>query len=267
MMYLLLIVSFFAEAGIPRKWENAKDIVEKHEFYENNEVIIKPQNSWQSLFALTFVDSNFNLSKDCVYFKVPGDEPGRLKIKAVPHDVECNSEILALGDVELQDIHDFSFSVEENSVRMKFTQNNKREIWSVSTVADWKKPQPALLLSSADYKSPALIHLATGTSTQQKPSGIKDGVLCHNISSDCQELTPSQCQNCEHGWQEIPNGCATGPKLCGPSLCGGKDQPACRRGIIWQRSEQTFDCRSNTSFAWCSGKLSVVCDGDRTYCR
>ncbi len=267
MIYLFLFVSLFAEAGSPRKWENAKGIVEKHEFYKNNEVIIKPQNSWQSLFALTFLDSNFNLSKDCVFFKVPGDEPGKLKIKTLPHDVECNSEILSPGESEFGELSDFSFSVEENSARLSFTRQGKREIWNVTTVADWKKPQPALLLSSADYKSPAIIYLAPGSATQEKPKGIKDGVLCHNIASDCQELSPSQCRNCDHGWQEIPNGCVTGPKVCGPSVCGGKDHPACRRGIVWQRSEQTFDCRSNTSFAWCSGKLSVVCDGDKAYCR
>ncbi len=267
MIYLFVLISFFADAGSPRKWENAKGIVEKHEFYGNGEIIIKPQNSWQALFALTFLDSNFNLTKDCVYYRVPGDEPGKLKVKAVPFETECNAEILSAGDTEIEQVSGLSFFVEENGVKIVFQHNKKNEAWSVTTVADWKKPKPKLLLSSADYKSPAIVYLASGASSSKKPEGLKDGILCHNIASDCQELSPSTCRNCEHGWIEIPNGCVTGPKACGVLSCGGKDQPACRRGIVWQRKEETFDCRSNTSFAWCSGKLSVTCDGDKAYCR
>ncbi len=241
--------------------------MEKHEFYSNGETILKPRNSWQSLFALTFLDSNFSITKDCVYYRVPGDEPGKLKVKAVSFERECNSEILAPGDLELELISGLSMFVEENSVKLVFQQNKKNESWSVTTVADWKKPEPRLLLSSADYKSPAVISLASGSGPAKKPEGIKDGTLCHNIASDCQELAPSVCRNCDHGWQELPNGCPVGPKVCGPAACGGKDQPACRRGIVWQRKEEIFDCRSNTSFAWCSGKLSVTCDGDKAYCR
>jgi hypothetical protein len=267
MIYLFVLISFFAEAGSPRKWENAKSIVEKHEFYKNGETILKPQNSWQLLFALTFLDSNFKMTKDCVYYRVPGDEPGKIKVRAVPFEQECHSEILAPGDIELEQVSNLSIFTQDNAVKLVFQMNKKNESWSVATAADWKKPDPKLLLSSADYKSPGVIYLAPGTSPTKKPEGIKDGVLCHHIASDCQELTPSTCRNCEHGWQEIPNGCVIGPKVCGVSACGGKDQPACRRGIVWQRSEESYDCRSHTSFAWCAGKLSMTCDGDKAYCR
>lgn len=267
MIYFFLLISFLANAASPRKWEMAKGIVERHEFYENDEVISKPQNSWQVLFALTFIDSNFILSKDCVYYRVPGDELGKLKIKSVPFEAECNSQILSAGDVELDQVTNVSLFTEENALKLSFKQNNKNESWTLSTVSDWKKPEPKLLLSSADYKSPPMIYLASGSAVGKKPIGIQDGILCHNIASDCQELSSSTCKNCDHGWVEIPNGCSVGPKVCGVSLCGSKDQPACRRGTQWQRKGETYDCRSDTSFAWCSGNLTIVCDGDKAYCR
>lgn len=263
--FLLLVSLAFADS--PGKWENASGIIERHEFYANNEVITKPRDSWQALFALTFLDSNFHLSKDCVYFRVPGDEPGKIKIKTIADDKECTSEILAPGDIELSNISDFTFATDANSVSLSFREGGKARLWNVSTLKDWKRPEAKLLLSSADFRSPRVTYLATASGGERKLITLKDGEVCHDVSADCSERSPSRCRYCESGWREIPNGCASGPKICGSFPCGGKDQPACRRGTTWQRKEQAFDCRTDSSFAWCSKGFQVTCDGDRAYCR
>lgn len=269
MIIFLLLLSLFSFADSPRKWENAKSIVERHEFYPNNEVILKPQNSWQPLFALTFLDSNFHMSKDCVYYRVPGDEPGRLKIRTISEEKDCNSEILAPGDVEIEQVTDFRFSTDSQSVSLDFRQAGKPLKWKVSTMKDWQRPAPRALLSSADFRSPRVTYLASAVTQEKekKLTGLKDREVCHDIASDCSERSVSRCRSCDHGWREIPNGCMTGPKVCGAARCGVKDAPACRRGLIWQRKEMKPDCRTDSSFAWCAKGLQVSCDGDRAFCR
>lgn len=267
MIIFLLLQILSVSADSPRKWENAKAIVDRHEFYQNGEVILKPKDSWQTIFALTFLDSRFQLSKDCVYFRVPGDESGKIKIKTLPVSTDCSSEILAPGDIEYADVSNLSFSTTGESIRMDFTREGKKEKWSANILLDWKKPEAKLLLSSSDYKSPRFVYLASSAGSTVSLSPLKAGTVCHDITGDCQERSPSRCSSCEQGWHEIPNGCAIGPKVCGPTDCGGKDRPACRRGMIWQRKESDFDCRMDASFAWCNKGRAVFCDGDKAFCR
>ncbi|MFL5786399.1 MAG: hypothetical protein ACJ76H_17425 [Bacteriovoracaceae bacterium] len=267
MTIFLLLFSFVIHAATPPKWENAKSIVDRHEFYPNDEEITKPQDTWQVLFALTFLDASFHVSKDCVYYRVAGTEPGKLKIKTLPVETDCANEILATGDEEWDQVTALKFATTPTSATLEFRKNGKAEKWTATLMKDWKRPEAKLLLSSADFKSPRMIFLAPAPLSEKNFRTLKDGTLCHDISSDCSEKSASFCQNCENGWTEIPNGCTAGPKVCGNVDCGGKDKPACRRGMVWQRKDFTPDCRSDSSFAWCSKGLQVSCDGDRAYCR
>jgi hypothetical protein len=267
MTFLMMLLSFFAFAESPGRWEFARGIVERHEFYPNGEEVTKPENSWQSLFAFSYLDSSFRNQKDCVYYRVPGDEPGKIKIKILPIDKDCNSEILASGDIEIENISHFKFTTTDNVVTVDFQKADKHESWKITTATKWMKPEPKLLMSSAEYKSPGMIYLAPSDIGSLSLTPLKDGEVCHDVNNDCQEVAISKCDQCEHGWHEIPNGCMNGPKKCGAIVCGGKDLPACRRGMAWQRKEMEFDCRVNSSFAWCSKGLHVTCDGDKAYCR
>ncbi len=267
MIYLFFILSLFANAEAPRRWENAKTIVERHEFYGNGELITKPKDSWQVLFGLTFLDASFRISKDCVYYRVPGDEPGKIKIRSLPADIDCAKEILAAGDSETDQITNLQMTTENDSVILEFIGAEKKQKWEARMMKDWKRPEPKLLLSSAEYKSPSIIPLAPSPEGHSRLIAIRDGTLCHDVGADCEEKSPSLCRDCNSGWYEIPNGCPSGPKICGTLKCGGKDLPACRRGVEWQRKEIARDCRMNSSFAWCSPGLSVSCEGDRAYCR
>ncbi len=267
MMILLLIFSSFLFADSPARWEFASSIANRHEFYTNGEEIIKPANSWQALFAVSYLDASFRKLKDCVYYRVPGDEPGKLKIKTLPADKDCTSEILSSGETEIENISGLRFTTDLNSGSIDFQKDSRHQSWKILVAMERQKPEPKLLLSSADFKSSRMIYLAPSSDGFIKPTTLKDGVICHNINQDCEEISPSSCGQCENGWVEVPNGCLNGPKKCGSPGCGGKDLPACRRGMAWQRKDMTFDCRVNSSFAWCSKNLSVFCDGDKAYCR
>lgn len=262
-----VLISLMSMASEPGKWDLARAIVDKHEFYSNNELITKPRDSWQLLFAVTFLDESYRSSKDCVFYRVPGEAPGSLKVKTVAADVDCHAVILTVGDTEISPVSGLRFSEEGSGLRLTFEHSGKRTTWNAQPAQKWTRPEAKLLTSSADYKSSRLIYLAPSPAPAAIPAPLKDKTLCHDIANDCGSRAPSKCHLCENGWYEIPNGCQVGPKVCGASQCGGKDQPACRRGFVWNNTPVPADCRENPEFAWCSGKLTVSCDGDKAFCR
>ena len=93
MIGLLFLYFSLLWAQTPERWANALRIVEKHEFYTNNEVILKPKDSWQTLLAVVYRDDQLGELKDCVYYYVPGLDQGQLKIKSVPLNSDCEKFI------------------------------------------------------------------------------------------------------------------------------------------------------------------------------
>ncbi len=266
MIFLAFLFSLITLASPPGNWEFANSIVERHEFYENGEEIKKPANSWQTLFALIYLDSNFQQTKECIFFRVPGEEPGKLKSKKVRGDKECVLEALSDGEREWSHIQSLSFTINAKNLALKFRMNDRLQEWFVPLKTSWSRPDARLLLSSADFKGERMIYLLKADTPQRKIISLREGEICHDITPDCLEKSASRCRLCKEGWMEIPNGCMTGPKVCGKGECGGKGMPACRRGIVWQRKDAQYDCRTDSSFAWCSDSFQVVCDGDKAYC-
>lgn len=264
----LLALPLFAKA--PAQWNTITSVSEQHEFYKNLEPIVKPKDSWQHIFSLNYLDSDLNAFKDCVFYRVPGADPGALKIKTLSTSEKCDPFLLEKGDLEIQNLKLLQYAIFENKLTLDINYSDlKTEKWVASIQGAFKRPAPRPHLSSSEYKAPKIVFLAPKKTVQnyrQKPFQ-KDGTLCLNVNEDCEVLGSSTCEQCEEGWYEVPNGCSIGPKYCGRGNCGGKDQPACRRGMKWQRKEETFECRMDSSFAYCSKGLTVQCDGKKAFCR
>mgnify|MGYP003574888636 CR=1 FL=1 len=271
MMLLLMFVSFLAEANPTRNWSSAVEIVDKHEFYKNNEMIQKPQNSWQLLFGVVYVNARMSLKKDCVFYKTPGDSLGILKIKTLEMKESCESFSLLPGDWEKPDIKALQYTLLDNSLTLHLTLSEyKVDVWNVEFVNKSHKVEAKPSLSSAEFKTKKVLYLAPdslGNLIPPKTKKSKKPVLCHNISESCEELSASTCSQCPEGWHEIPNGCPQGPKYCGVVECGKENAPACRRGMKYQRVRKTYDCSTDSSFAFCAPGLEVFCDGKLAYCR
>lgn len=266
---LIIFLSYSIKANEPLHWAYINAVSDRHEFYKNNEVISKPKDAWQILFSLQYIDSGLKKLKDCVYYLVPGESPGVLKIKTMSASTSCDESILSSGDREVKNIKSLQFAVTEKGIDLDFTladfQNHK---WQAKLPASSGVRVPKMQTSSAEYKSAKILLLAPEQNTKvPKVDNYKPKTLCHNINEDCMEVSPSFCSQCPEGWYEIPNGCSEGPKYCGVLECGGKDQPACRRGMKWQRKELDFDCRTNSSFAYCSKGLTIACEGKKAFCR
>lgn len=268
---LLLLMSLSTLANPSWKWSHAIGVVEKHEFYTNNEIIIKPKDSWQTLFAVLYRDSQMKTFKDCVFYYVPGVESGRLKMKTISSEGRCEDYLFQDGDKEWKDLKAIQFSFQNNFLSLSITnQQFQIERWDVPLFNVYKNPRPKGLMSSAEYRSSGIISLTPyhrqSESRLQKPVALKDKENCHNVSEDCVEKSPSQCTQCEYGWFEIPNGCPQGPKYCGSNTCGTKNKPACRRGMKYQMKETQLSCREDHSFAFCAKGLRIQCQGNLPYC-
>lgn len=270
---MILFIIFFvinSFAKMPQHWSSIYEIQDRHEFYQNNETIIKPKDSWQSLFSLVYIDRDFISAKDCLFYKVPGLELGKIKIKTIPSDKKCDEYLLVTGDKEFKEIKSLNYSIETKEILINFTKNDgKLERWIVSMLQNKTHSESLLGLSSAEFKSPKIIFLSAKTNlkSSSKNKFLDKDAICHEVNEDCQVIGSSVCHRCENGWYEIPNGCLVGPKFCGALNCGGKNKPACRRGMTWQRTSREFDCRTDSSFSYCSKGLAVTCEGRKAFCR
>jgi hypothetical protein len=272
---MILIIIFFmlsvVYADPTWKWTNAIEVVDKHEFYKNDQIIDRPKDVWQLLFAVVYHDSNLQTLKDCVFYKVPGTELGILKIKTIHHDKTCEEMLYRPGDFELGQLKALQFKQQENFLSIIITDQEFKVIrWDTPLLNNFIRPAPKILMSSAEYRAGRILFLKPNhgemAHKQLKAISVKDIKQCHEINEDCSEKTSSSCTQCPYGWYEIPNGCPQGPKFCGSITCGTKGAPACRRGIEWQRVKKRFRCREDSSFAYCAKGLSIQCEGDLAYC-
>lgn len=270
MLFFVTLISFFAYTAEPVHWNYLVSIDEQHEFYESSTPLDKPKNSWQVLFSLTYLDKSLNYLKDCVYYRIPGDEPGILKIKTMAFEEPCDKSVFIKGDQEITGVKSLQFTLGEKEIAIDFsTSDFKNEKWIARFQTSFQQPEAKMHLSSSEFKSPKIIYLAPENKTvkKSKESLIDDKTVCHEIDDDCGETSPNLCSQCKHGWFEVPNGCPVGPKVCGTLNCGDKDGPACRRGNKWQRIETALDCQTDSSFAYCKKGLKVVCEGRKAFCR
>lgn len=272
-MILIFVLSLLnlAQADPSWKWSNSVELSEKHEFYKDNQLITHPQDTWQTLFAVVYKDANLKTFKDCIFFKVPGEELGILKIKTILNNEKCDTYLYKAGDQERTNLKALQYSIQSNSLRLSLT-NQKFEVekWETPLFNLFEIPDPKPLMSSAEYRSSKMIYLQPYKGVLKvkphKSKNLMNSGVCHEIASDCQEKAPSTCSQCEKGWYEIPNGCAQSSKFCGVNACGLKHRPACPRGKKYQAVPVESECRMDKSFAYCSEGLSVECRGNLAYC-
>lgn len=269
MILLMLFFCLNVFSASPAHWDYIVGIQDKHEFYQSGEDITKPENSWETLFSLVYLDRNFNHNKDCIFYKVPGVETGRLKFKTVGATESCEKYRFRPGDTEIADLKSLVFETGSKKLILNLTYTDfKTETIEAKIIGQFERPKLQQGISSAEFKSPKVIFLSPKSSRSGAKLELKDGSICHEVNDECEEKGASTCSQCENGFYEIPNGCMKGPKYCGSIKCGLKGNPACRRGYKFQREDiETFDCRVNSNFAYCAEGLSVFCEGKRAYCR
>jgi hypothetical protein len=266
---LLMLIGGFLWAGPPPAWYSELRVTEQHEFYSPLEIISKPAGSWEQLFAVSYPGADLSRIKDCLFYRVPTETGlGVLKLKTIAMDRPCDEVKLHQGDRLWPDIKALQFAVTAEQLLVHITYPGYRlERWSFPLVKRTVTAAPTKLMSSAKFRGPKLIFLSSEAAPSHRAELLADGEICHGVNEDCQVVGASRCSDCASGWYEIPNGCLVGPKYCGPQVCGGANQPACRRGMRWQGKSEKFDCRVDSSFAYCAVGLNIQCQGNQAYCR
>jgi hypothetical protein len=258
--FFLAISQTFA-FSYPKDWNSAFRILDRHEFYQSLDIIDRPVHTWQHLFSVVYPDRNLKLLKDCVFYFIPKNNDGVLKLKSISLKDSCEKYVYEKGDFEVINLKSLQFSLHDK-IYLYFTLADfSSQKWQIQLLKE-NKNQPQMLSSSAEYQMGKYLLLSSKISlnngTPKRPK------ICHDINQDCNEVSPSRCELCPDGWYEVPNGCPIGPKYCGVQICGIKNRPACRKGTI---SEKPIDCRKDSSFAYCASGLTVQCEGPLAYCR
>jgi len=258
---VLSITSLFAADF--EHWVNASQVVDKHEFYKENEVVSVPKDTNQILFAVIFLNTTQELRKDCIIYKVPGEELGILKLKNIRANDNCKDYLFQKGDREWTDLRSLQYSLADNFISISMTQKNYEILrFDIPQIKKFTKLDPKMNISSAEYRAPKIIFNYLDSNVIR----LKDGQACQKVKEDCSIEGTSQCESCENGWFEVPNGCNVGPKYCGYLSCGKRNGPACRRGYRYQLQEKKFHCTEDSSFAYCAKGLKVQCQGALAYC-
>jgi len=85
--------------------------------------------------------------------------------------------------------------------------------------------------------------------------------FCYRVDRTCKVTKKFDCDACKRGWFSVVDYACKGggSKLCGSSLCGERNQPACPRGT-------SFEEPQNGSFCFRGSKAGICRDGLETYC-
>lgn len=158
MAAIFFFITSIVMADPTLRWSSAIEIVEKHEFYTDHEAIKKPQDTWQTLFGVTFIDGRGTLIKDCVYYRVPGKALGILRLRTIAAADSCEKYIFEDTVEKWDNIKSLQFAItpERISLSMERTEY-KTEKWDVPRLNLKPQVQPSLHMSSAEFRSGPLI--------------------------------------------------------------------------------------------------------------
>lgn len=281
--FLLLILFSFKAMASPvvwqKRWWGAREIVDKHSFYKENEIISTPSNSIQSLMGIIYFSDQFKVLKDCLLYEVPApQEMGKLFVVTTSISTPCE-EMTSISKRESEVIvRSLSFNIENSRLKILFSDEKFRSQEILFHFPVLKVQREATLFQSSvqqKYGRSVLV-LSENSPVVEQPKSLgrlgddwqsKKLVQCQKVSDECAKEI-SNCDRCRYGYFEVANGCPTGgPKFCGVDKCGMKGMPACRRGYLYQNGEQTkMDCRLDHSFAFCQKGLRLRCQGSLAIC-
>lgn len=266
----------------PVNWGDLIAIQEKHDFLLPHKSFEATPDTWQTLFSLKSYNDQLQILKDCIYYKVPGKKKGKLLILSINKNMSCNdflfknissNKFLSSSKKKIVFTHlvDLQFSLNQKKLVLNLHFSNFSTVKIEGHFIPkmnleknlLKKPQ---FLSSTSFSKQSVV-LVTRKKVHHEIRKLENGVLCHDVSSDCKEKSLHRCYQCQNGFIEIPNGCLNAPKVCGEMECGQKNSPACPRGLSWNQANVPTDCRIDHSFAFCEEGLQVTCEGEKAYCR
>ena len=269
---ILLMLPCMAFASVEKwskEWRTVISIQEQHSGYQSGDVLKKPEGTWQLLFSVLRAGVAIDgLAKDCVWVQIPTQDDGILKIIKVLPTESCQNKAESESWIEEKELRSIQFVLQSTGAQFWLTDKSgrvhdwKSEFLNTKTTSEFK-----LFDSSVDkrkipggfvFSPDRTIDIKHGTELMgsmedeypQNPCSYKDG----------------SCWRCRFGVYRVKAGDENN-YYCGVDRCGEKNQPACERGVTWQRLRQTFTCRGDNSHVYCLPGLKVECVGEQAICR
>lgn len=254
---LFLMLSFFAYS-FPQELVSVYENLEVHEFYQDNELITKPLDAWQTIASFSVSNRDLSLSKICLNYRPASGAQGVFRVEIMELSKSCASAGKIIYQID--NLFGVQFQRGEN-FRIVFShQDYSMSSWIIKSVS--KKRKLELLDTPDKAWGESVLFLSEASSPQPL---LADGSRCLTVLDDCTVKGPSTCHQCENGSLEAPNGCLIAPRYCSSAECGTKGNPACRRGVKFLK-QRVLDCRRDSSFAFCAGEATVGCQGQEVWC-
>jgi hypothetical protein len=260
LLWFAAVLSLYAqEIDLSLRWASAFSIGDKHEFYQNNQVMIEPSDTYQLIFSIKYISGQpYEVKNDCVWIKIPGESLGQILVETTS-DCQKRNQPQVVWD----HLKSIQFELNENSLKLLVSLENGRVKTQHIQFLNVPKKQKFKLFDSSvpnrEYKG--VFFLAPNPSEEFKASQnreLADDEAC--------KLEDQTCLKCKNNFYKI------GDKdniqyFCGNPRCGEKNRPACPRGEKWQRKRDLFSCRLNPEHLYCGPNLTLECQGELGFCR
>lgn len=217
------------------------------------------------------IDSSY-----CLFYRTPlGKKLGALRLNK-KNESGCREAFSENVMVELEDVESLEF-VELNHRERKLGRLQEWVIKGESEEKAFRWRIFAPLIATEKGKVPEKLSSFSARTVKpveayrQSRKGLYDqryadgkATFCHRVDENCEDIEDFSCRSCRYGWYEVvdyscPQG---GSKLCGPSRCGRRGEPACPRGLEENskaRSEAVV-CEKGSKAGLCEQGLETHCD-------
>lgn len=271
-LLIFLLLPGLALASVERwskQWRTVISAQDQHTGYQSGDVLKKPAGTWQLLFSVLRAGSAVGgLGKDCVWVFIPNREDGVLKITSVHPTESCANKWEDEGWIEEKNLRAIQFVLQAEAAQFWLTdQTGRVHTWKTEFLNTVRVARYGLFDSSVEKrKVPGVFFFTPDSKIEIRPDGELIGRLEDEYPESPCSYADGSCLRCRFGVYRV-KGLEETNYFCGIDRCGSKNQPACERGVTWQRLRQTFTCRGDNSHVYCFPGLKVECVGEQAICR
>lgn len=235
--------------------------------FEESE-LTHPVGTWLWLME---IDSRY-----CLFYRTPlGEKLGELRLNERP-EAGCREAfrenvVVALEDVQALNFIELNHRERKLGPRQEWVIEGEHQAqefrWKIFAplVAGEKGQAPKKLSSfAARTIGPDSVYDKPRKGEYRKRYSDGEALFCHRVDENCEDVESFSCQSCRYGWYEVvdyscPQG---GSKICGPSRCGQRGEPACPRGLkhISQERSEIVVCEKDSKAGFCEQGLETHCD-------
>lgn len=235
------------------------------------EVLRDPVGAWLTLLEID--------SKYCLFYHTPlNEKSGTLRLNHKTQS-ECKESFNEKVIIELDEVRNLKF-VELPARDRKLKAHQEWEVqgeykgnffswrpYAFNLSPPEEKGEPKKLSAFLDRglkMIPEYNQAKKGSYSKRYADG--ETGFCHRVNENCEDVQEFSCLNCRYGHYEVvdyqcPQG---GSKICGPSRCGQRGEPACPRGVkhLQKEKSEVVICEKASNAGFCEEGLVTHCDED-----